>query len=521
MLRIIRSMRDIASESSRQLRSTMALLLVLLLLLCCATTRSAVISSSALETSATAACFTHYNATGGHDLCGCQVDGSPIVLTCGGGGKIQAVVFAAIGTPTGSCGQYVRGSCDGNPATAKAAVTAACVGKSGCSLPTDIGHFNKGVDPCTGVVKHVAVQVTCSTPQKPLPPGPPAPPGPAPPSPPEPPSVGKQGCAVVDVGGTATLSCPGTELVTDISFASYGVIGGSCPAALTHNPLCDADNPKGWGANAAFVVDALCRGKPKCNVPVSAGLFGSEFPCTGGGKKALGVMWACAAAPASPADPVPTLWQGVGYNVMNPLFSEAHNYSYGGKLARDIWLELFAKANASFIRFLDFDQNDKPTTKGSFNFSIEQSLPYLKQFKAQGTEIYWTNFHPAVAPSNCKNQFGPCTPLTPAQVAWAKERASFLAELVGTRGFTNIKWYCFSNELESVGFGTWATYAAAMKQAIKGEPSLAKLGLVGLDDTYSPELWLAAKHDPVDALSLHAHDTGLQNSGVETVFRPR
>ena len=47
-----------------------------------------------------------------------------------------------------------------------------------------------------------------------------------------------------------------------------------------------------------------------------------------------------------------------------------------------------------------------------------------------------------------------------------------------------------------------------MKQAIKGEPSLANLGLVGLDDTYSPELWLAAKHDPVNALSLHAYLLG-------------
>ena len=29
--------------------------------------------------------------------------------------------------------------------------------------------------------------------------------------------------------------------------------------------------------------------------------------------------------------------------------------------------------------------------------------------------------------------------------------------------------------------------------------------MVGLDDTYAPELWLAARHQPVDALSLHAY----------------
>ena len=91
-------------------------------------------------------------------------------------------------------------------------------------------------------------------------------------------------------------------------------------------------------------------------------------------------------------------------------------------------------------------------------------------------------------------------------MAWAAERAAFLADLVGARGFDNIRWYCFANELENVNFGPWATYATAIKEAFAAQPSLAQLGLVGLDDTYSPELWLAARHQPVDALSLHAYD---------------
>jgi len=448
----------------------------------------------------TAACVGPYNATG-DDLCGCQPDGAPIVFACAGGGNITGVVFASVGTPDGKCGAFARGSCDGDPAAAMAYVEATCVGKLGCTLTTDIGHFNHGDDPCVGVAKVCAVQVTCSTPQPPLPPGPP---GPAPPFPPQPPAPGAQGCGVVDAGRPFNLSCPGAQLVTKISFASYGVPLDGCPT-LSRNPLCDADNSLGWGANASFAVEALCLNKPRCIVPVDPMLFGSEFPCSVPGAKALGVTWAC--ADASAPEPVPTLWQGVGFNVMNPLSSEAGwtNQTYeGGKTAREVWLELFARSNASFIRFLDFDHDDRPATP-AFNFSVEQSLPYLELFKALGTEIYWTNFHPNVPGSSCGNQTGPCLPLTPAQVAWAAERASFLAGLVNL-GFDNLKYYCFANELENVDFGPWATYGTAIKQAFAAQPSLSKVGLVGLDDTYSPELWLAAKHQPVDALSLHSYD---------------
>ena len=334
----------------------------------------------------TSACVGPYNATG-YDLCGCQPDGTPIVFACAQAGTITGVAFAAIGSPDGACGAFSRGSCDGDPAMAKAYVEAACVGKTGCSLSTDIQHFNGGGDPCVGVAKACAVQVTCSTPQPPLPPGPP---GPAPPFTPLPPAPGAQGCGVVNAGRAFNISCPGAQLVSNISFASYGVPLGGCPASLSRNALCEADNPLGWGANATFAVEALCLRKARCNVPVDPMLFGSEFPCSAAGLKSLGVTWSCADA-AAPPEPAPTLWQGVGYNVMNPLFSEAGwtNQTYGGKIARDVWLELFARANASFIRFLDFDHDARPPV-ANFNFSVEQILPYLTQFKSQGTEVYWS-----------------------------------------------------------------------------------------------------------------------------------
>jgi hypothetical protein len=312
-------------------------------------------------------------------------------------------------------------------------------------------------------------------------------------------------------GGPFTLSCAPSQVVANVSFASYGTPTGGCPS-LAHNPLCDADDPQGWGANAAFAVEALCLGKPRCAVPVDPMLFGSEFPCSVRAQKTLGVTWVCADAPAPAPEPAPTRWQGVGFNVWQHLFSEAANQTYNGKSARDVWMELFARANATFVRMLDFGHDARPPAP-AFNFSTAQLLPYLTQMKSQGTEVYWTDFHPNVAPSSCGNQFGPCLPLTPQQVAWAAGRATFLASLVAL-GFDNIKHYCFANELENVDFGPWATYATAIKQAFQAQN--LSIGVVGLDDTYSPELWLAAKHQPVDALSLHAYD----NSSFSALATP-
>ena len=125
------------------------------------------------------------NGTGGNTLCGCMIDGSdPLVLACAGNGTITAVTYASVGNPTGTCGSYTDGSCKGSATKAKDVVTAACVGKSTCSLTADIGHMDGGKDPCTGVEKRVAVEVTCSTPQPVAPAPPPWHPPVPPPQPP-------------------------------------------------------------------------------------------------------------------------------------------------------------------------------------------------------------------------------------------------------------------------------------------------------------------------------------------------
>jgi hypothetical protein len=60
--------------------------------------------------------------------------------------------------------------CNGDPSEAKAYVEKMCVGKSSCELSADINTFAKGKDPCVGFVKHVEVQVVCSTIAPPPPP---------------------------------------------------------------------------------------------------------------------------------------------------------------------------------------------------------------------------------------------------------------------------------------------------------------------------------------------------------------
>lgn len=87
--------------------------------------------------------------------------GNPWTTTidCGGRGlgTISAVTFASYGTPVGYCGQQTRNpSCDA-PGVASV-VSAACVGKSSCTLTSNDETF--GASPCSGT--RLAVEVTCS-----------------------------------------------------------------------------------------------------------------------------------------------------------------------------------------------------------------------------------------------------------------------------------------------------------------------------------------------------------------------
>lgn len=98
-----------------------------------------------------------------HAVCGCTPDGKSVHLACPKAGRIIAVTFATIGTPTGACGALVPGKCRGDPAKAQAAVAKLCVGQTNCTIVADIQHMNGGQDPCVGIPKSIAVEVQCST----------------------------------------------------------------------------------------------------------------------------------------------------------------------------------------------------------------------------------------------------------------------------------------------------------------------------------------------------------------------
>jgi hypothetical protein len=87
-----------------------------------------------------------------------------LVLTCApGAGAIASIDFAAYGTPSGGCaapgGLAHNASCDWAGAQAWAARL--CVGQSQCVLSAD-GRSGGVPDPCSGVVKTLAVVARCS-----------------------------------------------------------------------------------------------------------------------------------------------------------------------------------------------------------------------------------------------------------------------------------------------------------------------------------------------------------------------
>jgi hypothetical protein len=140
----------------------------------------------------------------------------------------------------------------------------------------------------------------------------------------------------------------------------------------------------------------------------------------------------------------------VGFNVWNFLFSEAHNSSWAidGELVCDVWQERWGMLNASFARIVHFD------SWNGQDFSIDIAKPYLDFLLHEtNTTLYWSQFHMKPPTTTCDFRKPDCTVSSEVQT-WANGRATFLDELVGTHGYSNIKWYCYSNELEyNVNFG--------------------------------------------------------------------
>lgn len=80
-------------------------------------------------------------------------------LTCQGRngqmGAFTQVLFASFGTPSGNCPNFTTGSC--NSPNSVSVVSAACIGKSSCSIPATNTNF--GGDPCVNTLKQLAVSL--------------------------------------------------------------------------------------------------------------------------------------------------------------------------------------------------------------------------------------------------------------------------------------------------------------------------------------------------------------------------
>ncbi|CAK7346305.1 unnamed protein product [Dovyalis caffra] len=80
-------------------------------------------------------------------------------LQCAPGQSISAIKFASFGTPSGTCGNYQKGTC--HAPNSHSVVEKKCMGKESCMVT--ISNNNFGADPCPSVLKKLSVEAVCST----------------------------------------------------------------------------------------------------------------------------------------------------------------------------------------------------------------------------------------------------------------------------------------------------------------------------------------------------------------------
>jgi hypothetical protein len=92
--------------------------------------------------------------------CGITAEKSMLHLHCPAGTTISKIDFASFGTPSGTCetGFQTDPKCDTN--TSEATVGKLCLGKESCDVTATSQAF--GRDPCFGVIKKLAAQVSCT-----------------------------------------------------------------------------------------------------------------------------------------------------------------------------------------------------------------------------------------------------------------------------------------------------------------------------------------------------------------------
>lgn len=98
-----------------------------------------------------------------------------------------------------------------------------------------------------------------------------------PPGPPSPATCGESHEAAAPAYAYVSVGCPASgALISNISFASFGTVTGSCGGAPFARGSCDA-------ANTSAIVAAACLAKPNCSVAADIRVFGD--PCEGTAKQ--------------------------------------------------------------------------------------------------------------------------------------------------------------------------------------------------------------------------------------------
>jgi endo-1,4-beta-xylanase len=101
-------------------------------------------------------------------------------------------------------------------------------------------------------------------------------------------------CGTAEEDTSLTLSCPGGQVINEVTFASYGTPGGSCGSFTTG--ACSA-------SNSITVVSDTCKGMDTCTLKASNETFGD--PCNGK-VKVLAAQVVCSMASDATPNPTPT-----------------------------------------------------------------------------------------------------------------------------------------------------------------------------------------------------------------------
>ncbi|KAE8656708.1 Beta-galactosidase 1 [Hibiscus syriacus] len=87
-----------------------------------------------------------------------KASNSTLSLSCPSPNQvISSIKFASYGTPLGTCGSFSHGRCSSSKA--RSIVHKACIGSTSCSIGVSTSTFG---DPCKGVKKSLAVEVSCA-----------------------------------------------------------------------------------------------------------------------------------------------------------------------------------------------------------------------------------------------------------------------------------------------------------------------------------------------------------------------